>query len=100
MALYQRLTRATLIAVSALALSSGLFSAAAKFRCTGQTGERWMKEADIRERVTSFNRGEIIKLRVYDENRCYVADVKSADGKTVTLYLNPVTGEIAKEKSK
>jgi hypothetical protein len=83
------------LAVVALSAIFTLGVAHAKKNCTDAPKEKWMKEADFKEKVIKDG----YKIRKFKQpGTCYEIYGKNPEGKDVEIYFNPVDGTIVKQK--
>ena len=79
----------------ALALLIVGTSAQAKKSCTDAPKEKWMSEADFKQKVQSL--GYTIN-KFKQPGTCYEIYGKNKDGKNIETYFNPVDGSVVKEE--
>lgn len=84
--------RTTLLAIAAIAVA-GTANAAAI--CEGGPRDQWMSKADVDARLAELGYAEDYVLAV--EDGCIEAKLVR-DGKRIEVYLEPITGEVAKIK--
>lgn len=69
--------------------------AQAKKSCTDQPRDKWMSEADFKNKME----GQGYKIRKFKQpGSCYEIYGTNKDGRDVEIYFNPVDASIVKEK--
>ena len=79
--------------IMSLMLVSGV--AFAKKSCTDEPRDKWMKEADFKNKMIEQGY-KISKFK--QPGTCYEIYGQNKEGKEVEIYFNPVNGSIVKEK--
>jgi hypothetical protein len=70
-------------------------AAAADPPCTTEAREKWLAQAEVRERIKRLGY-RIVDLEI--ENGCYAIEVRDKRGREIDLYVDPMTARIVREE--
>ncbi|MBS1168540.1 MAG: hypothetical protein H6R00_4565 [Proteobacteria bacterium] len=88
------MTRKTLaLGVAIIGLCVASSAALASPTCTKEPEEKWLSEADMKQKLTEMGYTNI-KVFKKTNTSCYEIYGYAADGRKAEVYFNPVNGEI------
>lgn len=87
----------TVAALALSAVSLGAFASSYDGDCTTQPKTKWMSSADVKAK---FEAQGYSVGRVKTGGTCYEVYSKTADGKKIELFVNPVDASVVGQASK